>query len=228
MFCKQCGKQVADTERFCPNCGATLPVQAVPQANPNYNYPPRPQGAPRPAAPRAMSSGDGLTIGSFHATIPQLVTCLAALVSLLAFIAYLSMPFGRTDDGAFSAVSVGALCEAFDYPSVFYIFGAIFMGLSFAILAADLVFSIIKKDGDNYNAPLFSIALHLIAFVIYFITAITLGGKIKDFKYHATFPHIMFYILSLVLVGYAVLATLSSMKKNGKFTLSIFGIQIIK
>ena len=156
------------------------------------------------------------------------MTCIAVLVSLLAFISYLSMPFGRTDDGAFSAVSFGALCDAFDYTSVFYIFGAVFMGLAFAIFAADLVVSIIKKDGADYNPPLISAVLHFAAFVIYFITSLTLGGKIKDYKYHATFAHIMFYIFSLIFVGYVVYALLSSMKKKGKLTLSLCGIKIIK
>lgn len=39
MFCKNCGKELADTAFMCPNCGAPT------QANTNYS----PQNAPTPA-----------------------------------------------------------------------------------------------------------------------------------------------------------------------------------
>jgi hypothetical protein len=41
MFCQSCGKQIADTSTFCPNCGA--PVRATAP----WNYP----SAPRPVEP---------------------------------------------------------------------------------------------------------------------------------------------------------------------------------
>ncbi len=58
MFCNSCGKQVADTERFCPNCGAVLggPQQAphaqqAPQQRAYNQY-----GAPAPVDKKKIFS----------------------------------------------------------------------------------------------------------------------------------------------------------------------------
>jgi hypothetical protein len=34
MFCKQCGKQVSEVDRFCPNCGATTQLGLSPTPAP--------------------------------------------------------------------------------------------------------------------------------------------------------------------------------------------------
>ncbi|MFA6830417.1 MAG: NINE protein [Bacilli bacterium] len=38
MFCPKCGKEVKETDAYCPSCGANLNNQGTPVSNPNVVY----------------------------------------------------------------------------------------------------------------------------------------------------------------------------------------------
>ncbi|MBQ7715164.1 MAG: zinc ribbon domain-containing protein [Clostridia bacterium] len=75
MFCKSCGKQVSDNERFCPHCGAAIVAQQPIQQQPYQ----QPYGAPA-AAPMDKKKLFGLLV-----TILFGVAALFALVALIGF-----------------------------------------------------------------------------------------------------------------------------------------------
>ncbi len=75
MFCKSCGKQVSDNERFCPHCGAAIVAQQ-PIQQPVYQQP----YAAAPAAPMSKKKLFGLMV-----TILFGVAALFALIALIGF-----------------------------------------------------------------------------------------------------------------------------------------------
>ena len=72
MFCKKCGNQVNDNERFCPHCGAVLGGQPVQQPVQGYR--------PAPAAPKDSKKVFGLVV--------SIVFGVAALFGLIALIGF--------------------------------------------------------------------------------------------------------------------------------------------
>ena len=80
MFCKSCGKQIGDNERFCPHCGAAVgaPQQAAYQQAPGYQQPYQQYRAP--AAPKNNAK--------VFALVLSIVFGVAAIFALIAMIGY--------------------------------------------------------------------------------------------------------------------------------------------
>jgi len=80
MFCKSCGKQIGDNERFCPHCGAAVgaPQQAAPGGY--QQAPGQPYQYRAPAAPKNNAN--------VFALVLSIVFGAAALFALLAFIGF--------------------------------------------------------------------------------------------------------------------------------------------
>lgn len=77
MFCKSCGKQIGDNERFCPHCGAAVgaPQQAAYQQAPQQAYQYR-----APAAPAGNKNVLALVV--------SIVFGVAAVFGLIALIGF--------------------------------------------------------------------------------------------------------------------------------------------
>ena len=82
MFCPQCGKKLAGTEKFCPNCGFDLSVPVRDAATPkSAPIEPAPQAATMPPAPSQATKA---------VTPAELVTLTAALLmGIAAFLPFL-------------------------------------------------------------------------------------------------------------------------------------------
>lgn len=78
MFCKQCGKELPDDQRFCGYCGADQQVQA-PQADPQPEVQPEPQAQPEAQAPAGGTPSINLP-GSTLTLILKIFAGVCALV----------------------------------------------------------------------------------------------------------------------------------------------------
>ncbi len=68
MFCKNCGTQIDDTQKFCPKCGA--PVQQAGQSGQNAGAAAQPNGQPQGGYQQQMN-GAGYQQGGYNAGYQQ-------------------------------------------------------------------------------------------------------------------------------------------------------------
>ena len=61
MFCKECGEQIDDDSKFCPECGAAQ--EQRPEADADAEPMPYAQPAKRAAAPADLTDADEPVIG---------------------------------------------------------------------------------------------------------------------------------------------------------------------
>ncbi len=87
MFCSQCGKQVDPSSRFCPACGATVPVAPPPVAS-----------YPNPAGQLTRSRSNRMIAGvcagfalhyGWDITLVRVLTALFCIFTGVGAIAYL-------------------------------------------------------------------------------------------------------------------------------------------
>ena len=89
MFCKNCGKEMRDDARFCPNCGA---VNGGPSAGPvppdagrqGWGAPAGGAGAAAPAEGAPKRRGLGLVIGAGVAAVAVIALLVVGVSSLFA------------------------------------------------------------------------------------------------------------------------------------------------
>ncbi|MBR6918123.1 MAG: zinc ribbon domain-containing protein, partial [Clostridia bacterium] len=110
MFCKSCGNQVADNERFCPYCGVALAPQPAQHVPNQPQYPPQQQyRGPAAAAPSDKKSLFGLIT-----TIAFGAAALFALLGMIGFCtnAYLGSHAGMIISTIFVILSCGGIAIA--------------------------------------------------------------------------------------------------------------------
>ena len=73
MFCTKCGTQVADTDKFCPECGAPI----------EWQMPSAPVNAPQPAPKKS------------HKALWITLTCVALAIALAAIVIFVWRPWSR-------------------------------------------------------------------------------------------------------------------------------------
>lgn len=194
MVCNRCGMQVAGGERFCPRCGAEI----VP--------PQRPQAQPR----KIVKKPKTVSIGSIKMSIAQLFACIASIVGLLAFIFYFLAPRTVTNYGGIS------FQDLFDqkYTGFFYVLGAFFTFFAIAFIALPVVLQLIcKNDEGEFEMPLVSFVLYLIAFITNTVTAGTIGRLSSAST--TTFAHLVYILFSILFLAYCVFASFMAFKSNG-------------
>ena len=95
MFCRHCGKQIADDAKFCPSCGAQVaqPGQSAPQAEPVQTPPqPEPQAEPVQTPPQAapvyqtVSSPQPTQLGTKWLTVLPFLLGLGAIMNFVTVI----------------------------------------------------------------------------------------------------------------------------------------------
>jgi hypothetical protein len=88
QFCVQCGKQVADGNRFCPNCG--LEVQRRQQPVSGVKQEPRVQSSYQPYTPQAMPAG--LRPTKKRSPVALIVGGIVALAAAVLAVTLIVMP----------------------------------------------------------------------------------------------------------------------------------------
>ncbi len=79
--CSQCGNEVSEEAKFCPNCGAAMsPPQAVPA-----------EAAPSQGTQEVESTPSS---GGYAGQLPSNIRNMAMLCHLAAFAGYMGIPFG--------------------------------------------------------------------------------------------------------------------------------------
>ncbi len=201
MFCKQCGTQVPDGERFCPNCGSQMMTPQHP-------------GAPvRRTNPRKKAKG--FAIGGLKFSLAQLFACFASFIGILAFIFYFLAPRKIEAGTATQSVSFSTFFKGTDYTGFFYVIGAVFTFIAIALIALPLVLQLLNKnDEGEFEIPLFSFALYLIAFFINIITTGTLNKMLQGVG-KVTFGHVLYIIFSILFFAYCVFSAIMAFKANG-------------
>lgn len=205
MVCRQCGLKVPAGERFCPRCGAEMPM---------------PQRAPRPVVKRKRIKK--FQIGGVSLSAAQLFACLASIVGLLAFMFYFFAP--RTIEGI-GGVSFGLFFTS-GYTGFFWVIGAIFTFLAVALIALPLVLQLIcRNDEAPFEIPLASFVLYLIAFITNTVTSSTLGKNLNG-KGNVAPLHVLYILLSVIFLAYCVFAALMAYKADGKIKIVILGYTV--
>lgn len=222
MFCKACGTQVADTERFCPNCGAPLAPTAPNPAQPN-----RPAGAPgMKSAP--IDTGKTISIGSLKLSLAQLITCCAAIAGLLAFIFYFFAPYRFSAWGSSGAAGFGDLFSE-GYTAIFFVIGAIFTFVAVALVAIPVVLQLVNKnDAGEFEIPAISFVLFLIGFIINIITASTIKSMLFGYG-SISFWHLLYLLFSIIFLAYCVFSAFMAYKaNNNKIKISVLGYTLFE
>lgn len=92
MFCTHCGTQVADTDKFCPECGAPIERPATTESVTIPDAPPAAAHTPQPAQTYAPTPAPKK---KSHAALWIALTCVALAIALAAIVIFVWRPWGR-------------------------------------------------------------------------------------------------------------------------------------
>ena len=86
MYCRECGKQIPDDSRFCPECGKPVSVRPKAEPAPAPNPAPAPAPAPTPAPTPKKKKKTGLVIGLIAGGVVLLAAIAVAVLFFLGII----------------------------------------------------------------------------------------------------------------------------------------------